>query len=177
MPAVGGQSPAESPAPARPLAGRSGRPRPATASPTQPAPGPPAGNRIKLQDLSILTSLSSLHSLDLEGNPASDLEEYRARVFEMLAVLPHLTAVDELNKQGEGAQESFDDIALVLGPQIAVGGAPDCPTQPQEPLARARGAASPPSGGRRGRGRAAADSCAAPAFEPAPAPSLPLQMR
>lgn len=53
-----------------------------------------------MQQLEPLKQLSRLHSLDLEGCPLADEPTYRSKVFEMLAVLPHLTAVDELNKNG-----------------------------------------------------------------------------
>lgn len=53
-----------------------------------------------MQQLEPLKQLSHLHSLDLEGCPLADEPTYRSKVFEMLAVLPHFTAVDELNKNG-----------------------------------------------------------------------------
>lgn len=63
-----------------------------------------AGNRIaNVQQLEPLKQLSQLHSLDLEGCPLADEPTYRFKVFEMLAVLPHFTAVDELNKNGAWA--------------------------------------------------------------------------
>lgn len=79
-----------------------------SALPPHRLPASTAGTRIaNVSQLSVLTALKHLHSLDLEGAPLADEPTYRAKVFEMLAVLPHFTAVDELNKNGErGAQQT-----------------------------------------------------------------------
>lgn len=52
---------------------------------------------MSVQALSVLTHLRALHSLDLEGNPLTDMPDYRAHVFE---ALPALASVDEMNKNG-----------------------------------------------------------------------------
>lgn len=95
------------------------------------APAPlsrPTGNRIAQGQLSALRSLHSLHSLDLEGNPCSEDANYRAKTFDMLAVLPHFAVVDELNKQGEmkgpGSLQGLCPLAMgaarLLGASLAL---------------------------------------------------------
>lgn len=125
---------------------------------------PYTGNRITLAQLSALTSLHSLHSLDLEGNPAAESSTYRAQTFEMLAVLPHFSVVDELNKQGERRFCAPFPLPMMSGSVCAAplrpsrtpanarhpcqsalswGGAPTRPAQGRQAVPRSRGVDSP----------------------------------
>eukprot|EP00382_Lankesteria_abbotti_P002478 CAMPEP_0113846148 /NCGR_PEP_ID=MMETSP0372-20130328/1148_1 /TAXON_ID=340204 /ORGANISM="Lankesteria abbotti" /LENGTH=281 /DNA_ID=CAMNT_0000815263 /DNA_START=73 /DNA_END=918 /DNA_ORIENTATION=- /assembly_acc=CAM_ASM_000359 len=68
-----------------------------------------AGNKFQnVEDLTFLKSFPKLRRLELELNPVavSDPDSYRTKMFELV---PQLTAIDNVNKQGVADEDEDDD--------------------------------------------------------------------
>lgn len=58
-----------------------------------------AANNVKeLSELEVLKGLEDLKNLDLVGNPVTDLDGYREKIFE---IFPELVVLDNITQEGE----------------------------------------------------------------------------